>query len=1224
MAKKLSFSIQLENSGKLAKELANVELGLVDIGKVLKQAKKDIDVFNNGTKEQREELAKQGKTVESVTKTYSTYRAEQISLQTEAKRLRLDLRQQAQDFDLLKRNVPTDSLLALRRRYTQLTKEIAGLSEEARELPKNLNKIDEAAQVKKRIDEMGESVGDFRSQVGSYRKAIEDMLGGGVEGIFSSFIDLIGGGGGGINPWLLGLTAIGGTLVAIGGYVNQVTLEFAKLNDEVFRLTGETGESLAEITTRVQGISQTFGKDFTEVLVSVNALTKNVTGDFSKSLDLVTDGFILGADATQQYLDNLEEYSTQAEAAGLSGEQLNAILIKSAQEGIYSDKGIDTVKEFGLRIREQTNTTKIALEQAFGKKFTKELFDNINDGSEDTVGALAKVAGKLRDTALTAKQEGQVLADVFAGPGEDAGLRFIKTLADIEEGYENIAIASTAYQRLQEETLRVNTELAVEQQKLSATLAGTGISFENLKTQGKSLGTSLINDVASSFQVINDIYNEKGFFAALTTSGGSDEFTKRLEENAKKNLEALVEVQEGEKEAAEEREQNAIKGKLGLQDLSAEQARLKNEVDLARASGKDYTVVLEKYNEVTKQVSLATGIFNKNVSSTKSNFQALAADGSIKQLQKEVSDLQKSINSASPEEALKLIEKLNSAELDLSKAKKELDDFKKEVREANIEALPIEDQVKILAEGIEKEKQLRIASANARILDEEDLANRIKEINIQTDIEILNNSLKSYEKGEADYLKTINKISAKKAELDQFSLEVDLKKSETNINELVLLTENYLNNTVEDQGELNTRINATRLSGEIAFINEQLKLAKLSGEERLKLEAQLIQSEQALKIEQAKLTVGFDTTNTDIDNQQLVAPEFNPENIEASLEAIRSFEEQRAQLEAEKALARLENEKALLIELGESTLEIEAQISEAQLSADELKNAELIKNHKDRLKQQEIAQRESDKIMIDLIGGTADLIGGLFDGTIESGEDAAQAIVGLMLETLEAIVLAQVAAATAQSLAQPDSVATFGATGIARAAILTALIKAGFSVAKSAIGSIIAEDGAYLNDGGYMRGPSHANGGIGFRIAGSPVRHEMQGGESVIKREATSKWLGLLSAINEDGGGKSFSSDSGKWKSVLQGMQGMSFADGGLIGSGSQANFPNIAQPTLIVTETRINPKDFEGIIEEVVAAQTANLVPVIEQISGNVIIGLQQKERLSERTRSAEDGNTV
>lgn len=64
-----------------------------------------------------------------------------------------------------------------------------------------------------------------------------------------------------------------------------------------------------------------------------------------------------------------------------------------------------------------------------------------------------------------------------------------------------------------------------------------------------------------------------------------------------------------------------------------------------------------------------------------------------------------------------------------------------------------------------------------------------------------------------------------------------------------------------------------------------------------------------------------------------------------------------------------------------------------------------------------------------------------------------------ILRTVKNVMLASIAQSTAISLAQPDSVVTFGASGLARAAALTVLIEGAFAAFENSIGQYA--DGRY-------------------------------------------------------------------------------------------------------------------------------------------------------------------
>lgn len=135
-----------------------------------------------------------------------------------------------------------------------------------------------------------------------------------------------------------------------------------------------------------------------------------------------------------------------------------------------------------------------------------------------------------------------------------------------------------------------------------------------------------------------------------------------------------------------------------------------------------------------------------------------------------------------------------------------------------------------------------------------------------------------------------------------------------------------------------------------------------------------------------------------------------------------------------------------------------------------------------------------------------------------------QGIVTLILDTVEKIAIAQIASSTAQSLAQPDSIATFGTTGVIRAGILTGLIKAAIAVAKSQVGKL--EFGGMVvpkaEKGMIIGGEPHSRGGTQF-FGSDGTRFEAEKDEllAVVNKRST-RMLNGLSYWNQLGGGVNF------------------------------------------------------------------------------------------------------
>ena len=223
-----------------------------------------------------------------------------------------------------------------------------------------------------------------------------------------------------------------------GAEVINTTKEVGKMRADINSLTGATGTELDELSTGIRALSQTFGKEYNEVLVASNALSKQMGISQKEALDLIEKGFISGADANGEFLDQVKEYPAQFKMMGASASEFIGIISKSQTSGIFSDKGADVFKEFNIKIKEQTKATGDAMEAAFGTEFTQKLFKGINDGSISSVQALQMVSTQMNDTKIPASQLQTVIADVFGGPGEDAGLEYLQSLKNIGGGVETL------------------------------------------------------------------------------------------------------------------------------------------------------------------------------------------------------------------------------------------------------------------------------------------------------------------------------------------------------------------------------------------------------------------------------------------------------------------------------------------------------------------------------------------------------------------------------------------------------------------------------------------------------------------------------------------------------------------------------------------------------------------------------------------------------------------
>lgn len=342
---------------------------------------------------------------------------------------------------------------------------------------------------------------------GAESKAVFTAIGDGAKALGKALLGLLS------NPVFLAIAGIAAAGAAFKWWYdyNAGLVEATRLTQQ---FTGKSGDDLKAFRNEVQAVADSFNADFRETLIATNALSKQFGISANEALQLVKDGFLAGGDANGEFLDTLKEYPAYFKEAGISADQFVAIVTQTNKMGIFSDKGVDAIKEANLRLREMTTATAEALDgigisseqvQKDLQTGTKTIFDVIQDVS-------AKLA-KLPDNAATV---GAAIADIFGGPGEDAGLQYLRTLKDISTNMDEVKGKAGVLAQLQEEQLQSQIEL---QNALSGLFDATGGNFETLTTQAKVFVnqglTAIIKGVIDVVNYLIELYNESVLIRAI-------------------------------------------------------------------------------------------------------------------------------------------------------------------------------------------------------------------------------------------------------------------------------------------------------------------------------------------------------------------------------------------------------------------------------------------------------------------------------------------------------------------------------------------------------------------------------------------------------------------------------------------------------------------------------------------------------------------------------------
>jgi len=332
-----------------------------------------------------------------------------------------------------------------------------------------------------------------------------------------------------------------------------------------------------------------------------------------------------------------------------------------------------------------------------------------------------------------------------------------------------------------------------------------------------------------------------------------------------------------------------------------------------------------------------------------------------------------------------------------------------------------------------------------------------------------------------------------------------------------IMNEQKLTDEVEAQKELD-KLDKNRITN-----------AKKAEQEAKRLATEKKQKQnEALKEAEADRKANLLTETQDIQN-----------SYDGTVESYKSM--QRKIIEAQ--LESLQIQKANYEKYGQSTLDIDRQISSMQfgIKAQDLKETEKIrldKKAKDKKDQDEIDKLKKQandnylKATQDLITGVMELQNEARNRELEREIEMLQIKVhnGLISEqefedqslalrkdafqkqkkTEMAMAVINGAVAVTKTIAQLGGV---GAITPAGAALIASMV----ATTLVQVGLIGAQKFAL---GGMVEGNSHAQGGEKFAVGGKVA--ELEGGEAVINKKSTSMFKPILSRINEIGGGKKF------------------------------------------------------------------------------------------------------
>ena len=390
----------------------------------------------------------------------------------------------------------TGSLNELRNQLSDLTKKYDNLSEaerkfgaEGKRLQKQIN------QVTNEIKAAEEGTQRYYRNVGNYQNAIIGALGmnnkyiqsmmliasssQGASGAFGAMATSVKAFGKALwglmaNPAFLALAGIAGAGMAFKWFYDY-NVEVEKALRLTREFTGVSGNELMHLRAEIQATASTYGKEYKEVLEGVDLLMSHFHMTSTEAMRTLNDGFMIGADINGNYLQLLKQYAPVFKDAGFSAQQLVA-LIQQTRSGIFSEQGLEAIKQASARLREMSSSTRASL-TAIGIDVDK-LQQQMQSG--DMVGAIQTVTDRLKTLNGNTQEYGNVMADVFGRQGKFSSQEMIESLGDIDTNLQNLKESAGEYGEAMDENQQATADLEDE----TAKMFGAGENgWETVKTR---------------------------------------------------------------------------------------------------------------------------------------------------------------------------------------------------------------------------------------------------------------------------------------------------------------------------------------------------------------------------------------------------------------------------------------------------------------------------------------------------------------------------------------------------------------------------------------------------------------------------------------------------------------------------------------------------------------------------------------------------------------------
>ena len=279
------------------------------------------------------------------------------------------------------------------------------------------------------------------------------------KGVLSNFDGMLGGMK---DSWLKFAGWIGLAVAALKGVIDagrwwyQYNVEVEEAIRLTREFTGLTGKDLTHVQSQVSALAKAMGKDYEEVLGTVDMMMQHFGVSADEAIRTIMDGLQAGGDLNGTLLQQIQQYGPAARDAGQSVQELVGMIVQT-RSGIFNEGGMAMIQTAESKIRQMSAKTAASLD-AIGIS-SKQLESDLVSGQTTMFEAVQKVSKKLMELPQNSAEVGQAMKNVFGQTASNEGMAMVAAIGDMTSNMEELKGVTGEYGELQREQIEAEAEL---------------------------------------------------------------------------------------------------------------------------------------------------------------------------------------------------------------------------------------------------------------------------------------------------------------------------------------------------------------------------------------------------------------------------------------------------------------------------------------------------------------------------------------------------------------------------------------------------------------------------------------------------------------------------------------------------------------------------------------------------------------------------------------------